>query len=164
MKLVGALSTAVLSLSLGIGIPAYAQQEQHDRQEENKDKPAQEKEKSTTGDNSPSRTRKTRGRKRRVLGQKRRTRRNNTPNNPGLSRRKNMQAAAAFLQTVTGPISDGNIAFASAKANTAIAASNTVAIRSDSLSAGRATGSTRKTFMLSRSMACTTCAMRAIRA
>jgi hypothetical protein len=45
MKLVGALSTAVLSLSLGVGIPAYAQQEQHEQQEENKDKPAQEKEK-----------------------------------------------------------------------------------------------------------------------
>jgi hypothetical protein len=45
MKLVGAISTAVLSLSLGVGIPAYAQQEQHEQQEENKDKPAQEKEK-----------------------------------------------------------------------------------------------------------------------
>ncbi len=45
MRLVGAISTAVLSLSLGIGIPAYAQQEQHDQQEENKDKPAQQKEK-----------------------------------------------------------------------------------------------------------------------
>jgi len=45
MKLVGAISRAVLSLSLGIGIPAYAQQEQHEQQEENKDKPAQEKEK-----------------------------------------------------------------------------------------------------------------------
>jgi hypothetical protein len=45
MKHVGAISAAVLSLSLGIGIPAYAQQEQHDKQEENKDKPAQEKEK-----------------------------------------------------------------------------------------------------------------------
>jgi hypothetical protein len=45
MKLIGAISTAVLSLSLGIGIPAYAQQEQHDQQEENKDKAAQEKEK-----------------------------------------------------------------------------------------------------------------------
>jgi flagellar motor protein MotB len=44
MKLVGAISTAVLTLALGIGIPAYAQQEQHE-QEENKDKPAQEKEK-----------------------------------------------------------------------------------------------------------------------
>jgi hypothetical protein len=45
MKLVGAIGTAVLTLSLGAGIPAYAQQEQHDQQEENKDKPAQEKEK-----------------------------------------------------------------------------------------------------------------------
>ncbi|HLX84972.1 MAG TPA: hypothetical protein VKR59_13810 [Terriglobales bacterium] len=45
MKLVGAISTAVLTLSLGIGIPAYAQQEQHEQKEENKDKPAQEKEK-----------------------------------------------------------------------------------------------------------------------
>jgi hypothetical protein len=44
MKLAGAISTAVLSLSIGIGIPAYAQQEQHEQQEENKDKPAQEKE------------------------------------------------------------------------------------------------------------------------
>ena len=45
MKLVGAISTAVLSLSLGIGIPAYAQQDQHEQQDENKDKVAQEKEK-----------------------------------------------------------------------------------------------------------------------
>jgi hypothetical protein len=44
MKLVGVISTAVLSLSLGVGIPAYAQQDQHE-QEENKDKPATEKEK-----------------------------------------------------------------------------------------------------------------------
>ncbi len=33
MKLVGAISTAVLSLSLGIAIPAYTQQDQHDQQE-----------------------------------------------------------------------------------------------------------------------------------
>jgi hypothetical protein len=46
MKLVGAISTAVLSLTLGVGIPACAQQEQHDQQE-NKDKPAQQKEKKT---------------------------------------------------------------------------------------------------------------------
>jgi len=45
MKLVGAISTAVLSFTLGVGIPAYAQQEQHDQQEENKEKPAHEKEK-----------------------------------------------------------------------------------------------------------------------
>jgi len=42
MKLAGAISTAVLSLTLGIGIPAYAQQDQHE-QEEHKDKPAEEK-------------------------------------------------------------------------------------------------------------------------
>jgi hypothetical protein len=40
MKLVGVLSTAVLSLTLGVGVPAYAQQEQHDQQED-KDKKAQ---------------------------------------------------------------------------------------------------------------------------
>jgi hypothetical protein len=45
MKLIGAISTAVLSLSLGIGIPAFAQQDQHEQQDENKDKAAQEKEK-----------------------------------------------------------------------------------------------------------------------
>ena len=44
MKLAGAISTAVLSLTLGIGIPALAQQDQHE-QEENKDKAGQEKEK-----------------------------------------------------------------------------------------------------------------------
>jgi len=44
MKLVRAIGTAVLSVTLGIGISAFAQQEQHE-QEENKDRPAQEKEK-----------------------------------------------------------------------------------------------------------------------
>ena len=44
MKLFGAITTAVLSLTIGIGIPAYAQQEQHEQQED-KDKPSQEKEK-----------------------------------------------------------------------------------------------------------------------
>jgi len=45
MKLVGVISTAVLSLTLGGAAPVYAQQEQHDQQEEQKEKPAQEKEK-----------------------------------------------------------------------------------------------------------------------
>ena len=45
MKLVGVISTAVLSLTLGVAVPAYAQQEQHDQQEEQKAKPAQEQEK-----------------------------------------------------------------------------------------------------------------------
>jgi len=39
MKLVGIISTAVLSLSLGVVAPAFAQ-EQHDAQEEQKEKPA----------------------------------------------------------------------------------------------------------------------------
>lgn len=36
MKLVGVISTAVLSLTLGVAAPAYAQQEQHDQQQEQK--------------------------------------------------------------------------------------------------------------------------------
>jgi hypothetical protein len=49
MKLVGIISTAVLSLTLGAAAPAYAQQEEkHTQQEEKKaqqDKPAQQEEK-----------------------------------------------------------------------------------------------------------------------
>ena len=41
MKLIGIVSTAVLSLTLAA--PLYAQQEQHDQQEEQKDKPAEKK-------------------------------------------------------------------------------------------------------------------------
>jgi flagellar motor protein MotB len=45
MKLIGVISTAVLSMTLGVAAPAYAQQEQHDQQEEQKAKPAQPEEK-----------------------------------------------------------------------------------------------------------------------
>jgi hypothetical protein len=45
MKLVGVISTAVLSLTLGAAAPAYAQQEQHEQQEEQKAKPAQDEKK-----------------------------------------------------------------------------------------------------------------------
>ena len=48
MKLIGVISTAVLSMTLGIAAPAYAQQEQHDQhdqQEEQKAKPTQDEEK-----------------------------------------------------------------------------------------------------------------------
>jgi hypothetical protein len=54
MKLVGVISTAVLSLTLGAAAPAYAQQEQHDQQQEQKaqgekkaqpDKPAKQEQK-----------------------------------------------------------------------------------------------------------------------
>ena len=48
MKLVGIISTAVLSLTLGAAAPAYAQQEEHAQQDEKKvqqEKPAQQEEK-----------------------------------------------------------------------------------------------------------------------
>jgi hypothetical protein len=45
MRTIGAISTAVLALSLGVAAPAYAQQEQHEQQEEQKEKPAEQKEK-----------------------------------------------------------------------------------------------------------------------
>jgi len=44
MKLVGVISTAILSLALGAASPAFAQ-EQHDQQEEQKAKPAQDEKK-----------------------------------------------------------------------------------------------------------------------
>jgi hypothetical protein len=44
MKLVGAISTAVLALTLGIVIPAYAQ-DPHDQQDEQKARPAQDEKK-----------------------------------------------------------------------------------------------------------------------
>jgi outer membrane biosynthesis protein TonB len=44
MKLIGLISTAVLSLTIGAAVPVYAQ-EQHDQQEEKKDQPAEQKEK-----------------------------------------------------------------------------------------------------------------------
>jgi hypothetical protein len=43
MRLIGVISTAVLSLT--IAAPAYAQQEQHDQQEEQKGKPSQDEKK-----------------------------------------------------------------------------------------------------------------------
>jgi type IV secretory pathway VirB10-like protein len=45
MKLVGVISTAILSLTLGAAAPMYAQQDQHDPQEEQKAKPAQDEKK-----------------------------------------------------------------------------------------------------------------------
>jgi len=45
MKLIGLISTAVLSLTLGAIAPAFAQQEQRDQQEEQKGKPAQDEKK-----------------------------------------------------------------------------------------------------------------------
>jgi len=59
MKLVGVISTAVLSLTLGVAAPAFAQQEQHEQQEEQKARPAQDEkkaqpEKSTKQEGKPA--------------------------------------------------------------------------------------------------------------
>ncbi|MGA2966642.1 MAG: hypothetical protein ABSD64_10540 [Terriglobales bacterium] len=59
MKLIGVISTAVLTLTLGVAAPAYAQQEQRDQQEEQKAKPAQNEkkaqpEKSTKQEEKPA--------------------------------------------------------------------------------------------------------------
>jgi hypothetical protein len=45
MKLIAAISTAVLSFTLGAAVPVYAQQEQQNQQEEQKAKPAQDEKK-----------------------------------------------------------------------------------------------------------------------
>jgi hypothetical protein len=45
MKLVGVISTAVLSLTLGAAAPVFAQQDQHDQQEEQRVQPAQDEKK-----------------------------------------------------------------------------------------------------------------------
>ena len=45
MKLVGVISTAVLSLTFGAAAPVYAQQDQHDQQEEQKVRPSQDEKK-----------------------------------------------------------------------------------------------------------------------
>jgi len=49
MKLLGFISTAVLSLTLGAAVPVCAQ-EQHEQQEEKKEKPAAQKERKTQAD------------------------------------------------------------------------------------------------------------------
>lgn len=50
MKLVGLISTAVLSLALGAIAPAYAQQEQRDQQDEQKGRPVQDEKKAQPGE------------------------------------------------------------------------------------------------------------------
>ena len=180
MKLAGIISTAVLSFTLGVAAPAYAQQEQHDQQEEQKAKPAQDEKKAQPekpGTRTSSRKRKTRNsrtgtrirkkkarnsktrttsRSRRTRSSKRGTtsRKIKTHSNARnrLSPRSKRSAAmpAAFQTTVTAPILGRSIVFVSANPITVIAASNTAAIRSDSLTRGRATGSTPRTFLWSR--------------
>ncbi len=155
MKLAGVIGTAVLSLTLGASSPAYAQ-DQHDQQEEQKDKPAEKKaqpEKPAKPEEKNAQEEK-----------------NTKPEEKNAQQRapeaKPAQHATAgripadrykanFGREHTFRVSQGD--FRSA-------ASNTAAIGSDSVARGPATGSTRKTFMWSRSTVCITCATRCIRA
>ena len=100
-------------------------------------------------------------------GRNRRTHsnRSNIHSRLGLNNRRSapvVTVVAAFPTTASRPTLESNTGFASAMATTTITASNTVAIGSDSLTRGPATGSTRKTFLLSRLTACITCATRCI--
>jgi phage repressor protein C with HTH and peptisase S24 domain len=59
MKLVGAISTAVLALTLGAAVPAHSQEAQRDPQDDQKAKPAQQDEKKTQPDKSAKQEEKT---------------------------------------------------------------------------------------------------------
>ena len=169
MKLVGIISTAVLSLTLGVAAPMFAQQEQRDQQDEKKAQPeksAKEEQKPAAQHekNTKQAERKTRSSKRRTLtSRQRRTHSSSTHSLDSKRSAPVAMVAAAFPTTVSRPILDGNTRSMSAKPITVgIAASNTGAIGSDSLTHGQATGSTRKTFLSSKLTACITCATQCI--
>lgn len=163
MNLVGMISTAVLSLTLIAAAPVFAQ-EQHE-QEEQKSKPeAQHEEKKAQPEKSAKQEQKPEAQQEKntkpeernakqeekIPSRRRRTRRSNSA--------RRATVVAGFPRTNSRPILDNSTRFASPNPTTAIGASNTAAIRSDSLTRGPATGCTRKTFMLSRSTGCITCA------
>ena len=96
-----------------------------------------------------SKKRRTRSSKRETTSRKIETH-SNARNRLSQHSKRSAAMPAAFQTTVTGPILDRSIGFVSANPITVIAASNTAAIRSDSLTRGRATGSTPRTFLWSR--------------
>jgi outer membrane biosynthesis protein TonB len=191
MRLVGIVSTAVLSLTLGAAAPAHAQQEQHDQQEEQKDQPAKDAKKVT-----PDKPAKQEEKTARPPDQEEKAARQpdkNAKQEEKAARQpdrndKSEEKAAQQLQpqhteqakpgqqaqrgggndgdripmTVTERILAGNTRSVSTKATTGIATSSTGATRSNSLTRGQPIGSTRKMFLLSTSMACIPCAIRCI--
>ncbi len=168
MKLVGLNRTAVLSMTLGAVAPAYAQQEQRDQKEEpeakpeeQKAKPAQEEKKSGPGEvrktrgknrserrkKTPSRKRRMHNRKKRITDRKKRTRSSNAQSRLRPCNRRNAAVVDGFLTDRFKANFETTTGFVSTKPTIEIIASNTAAIRLDSLIPGPATGSTRKTFM-----------------
>src|SRR5208337_1136373 len=160
MRLLLAIGTAVLSLT--IVAPVYAQQEQHDQQEEEKAKPAQDEKKAQPDrkqeEKSAQQEKSARPEEKNSKPEEKNARQEQQRTPEAKPERQEQHAsAAAFLTTATKPTLDANTVFGLAKAITAITAFNTAAIGSDSPVCGRATGSTRKTFMWSTLTACITC-------
>ena len=149
MKLVGAISTAVLSLTLGAAAPVYAQQDQHDQQEEQKDKPAQQDEKKAQPEKPAKPAEKSAEKQDKNAKPEERNAqqqdKNAKPEEKNAQQAKPAQPAQRAI--VSRPTSDRDTLFVSAKAITIIVASNTAVIGLDLLACGQATGSTRKTFM-----------------
>ena len=173
MKVIGIVSTAVLSLILAA--PVYAQ-EQHDQDqekakpEENEKKAQPEKsakpeEKSAKPEEKNARQENNAKPEEKVAPRENNSKpeeRNAQVQHAQPAQRARLTVVAAFPTIVTRPTLDSNTLSALAKAITTITASNTAAIPSDSLARGQATGSTRKTFMSSILTECTTCVIRHI--
>ena len=112
MKLVGAISTAVLTLTLGIGIPAYAHRTNTTAGRKKTSLPRKKKRKHNRK-NQRSRKRKTRNSKKRTPSRKRRTaQEQHTTSQARAARPASRKGSmAAFPPTATRPISDSEHSF-----------------------------------------------------
>jgi DNA mismatch repair ATPase MutL len=192
MKLIGAISTAVLSLILAA--PAYAQQEQHDQEEEKKpaqdekkaqpeksakqdDKGVQQEknvkpeEKNAKQENNAKPEEKNAKQENNAKPEEKNAKQENNAKPEEKTRSSNAHnrssvpvatEAAPFPLTVTRPTLDRDTRFVSPKAITTITDFNTEAIPLDLWANGQPTGFTRKTFMSSILTVCTTCVTRCI--
>ena len=163
MKLLGAISTAVLALTLGATALAYPQQEQRDQQDD-KDKPAQQDQKKAQPE-KPAKQEEKAAPKREEKAAPQKAARQQPQHTQQAKPKQQAQKSrhgGAFPPIATRPTLDGNIRFASARATIEIAASNTADIGSDLPAYGPATGSTRRTYMSLISTACITFATRTI--
>jgi DNA mismatch repair ATPase MutL len=167
MRLIGAISTAVLSLI--IAVPACAQQEQHDQQEEQKARPVQDEKKAQPQKSPEQNDRNGQQEDKNAQQQDKNNKQeeknaqqqeknyqqeiethSNAHNRMSRHSRRSAAIPAAFPTTATEPILGRSTGFMSTRPITIIAASNMAAIRSDSLAHGRATGAIRKTFLWRR--------------
>jgi len=152
MKLVGVISTAVLSLALGVAAPAFAQ-EQHDQDE--KSKPAAQEEKKAQPEKATKQEAKPEERNAKQDGKNVKPAEKNEQHagNNGGGRIPAERYQANFGRGHTFRVSQGDYRNHRFQYG---------GYTSDSLARGPATGCTRKMFMSSKSTACTTCATRRI--